>query len=202
VRVSVTELDSFRRWQGDEEADLETLLRQLRKQEPPSRAMLAGIALHKALEQAEPGDVLAFNQDGFRFKFVTNIELALTEFREIKAEKVYIVDGYPVTVVGKIDHMQGKRIDDHKSTARFDAERFLDSYQWRYYLDIFGADVFQWNVFEMAEDDPEEFTVFAFHPLRQYRYAAMHEDCLALLRAFLSFARAHLPERFEQAVAA
>lgn len=202
MRVSVTELDNFRRWQGDEEADLETLLRQLRKQEPPSRAMLAGIALHKALEQAEPGDVLAFNQDGFRFKFVTNIELALTEFREIKAEKVYTVDGYPVTVVGKIDHMQGKRIDDHKSTGRFDAERFLDSYQWRYYLDIFGADVFQWNVFEMAEDDPDEFTVFAFHPMRQYRYAAMHEDCLALLRAFLSFARAHLPERFEQAVAA
>lgn len=202
MRVSVTELDSFRRYLADEEADLEQLLRQLRKQEPPSEPMLAGIALHKALELSQPCEVLALEQDGFRFEFDSNIELALTEIREIKAEKVYLVDGYPVTVVGKIDHMHGRRVDDHKSTGRFDAERFLESYQWRYYLDIFGADTFQWNVFEMAEQtEPRLYKVFAFHQLRQYRYGSMHDDCLRLVRAFLDFARSHLPERFERAAA-
>lgn len=202
MRVSVTELDAYRRWMADEEAPIEALLAQLRKESPPTEAMLAGIALHKALEHAEPGAFGSLEADGYRFDFDANIDLALPELREIKAEKVYFVDGLDVTVVGKVDTLRGRTVGDHKSTGRFDAERFLDTYQWRFYLDIFDADVFEWTAFEMAEQpEPKVYKVFGFHPLRQYRYAAMHNDCMALLRDFVSFARAHLPERFQQAAA-
>lgn len=197
MRVSVTDLDEFRRFQADEEYELDRLLVRLRRQEPPSEAMLAGSALHKALELAEDGVVASLSQDGYRFEFDTDVEIELSPFREIKAEKVYLVDGYPVTVVGKIDHMHGQRIDDHKSTGRFDAERFLESYQWRYYLDIFNADRFRWNVLEMTEQpEPKVYKIFGFHKLDQFRYGSMREDCLQLLRAYTAFARVHLPERF------
>lgn len=202
MRCSVTELDAFRRWRVDEEAELEPLLRQLRKLEPPSEAMRAGSALHKALELAEPGAFGCLKADGYRFDFDAQVELALPDLREIKAEKVYMVGDEPIVVVGKVDTLEGLKVGDHKSTSRFDAERFMDAYQWRYYLDIFAADVFEWNVFEMAEQpEPQTYKVFGFHQLRQYRYAELQEDCLALLRDFVGFAHAHLPERFQRAAA-
>ncbi len=200
MRVSVTDLDAFKRWRDDEDAELEPLLRQLRKQEPPSTAMLAGSALHKALELAAPGDVLSFTQDGFKFIFDLSAEIALPELREIKAEKVYVINGEPITVVGKVDTLEGRRVEDHKTTGRFDAERFLNSYQWRYYLDIFGAWHFRWNVFEMAEqNEPGVYRIFALHKLDQFRYREMQDDCVRLLTQFAEFAHTHLPERLEKA---
>lgn len=196
MRISVTDLDAYRRWREDEEAELETLLRQLRKEEPASEAMQAGSALHKALELAQPGDFFSLEQDGYKFIFDPCIELAMPEIREVKAEKVYVIDGIPVTLVGKVDALHGTRVDDHKTTGRFDAEKFLSSYQWRAYLSIFNADVFQWNVFEMAEQpEPKVYKVYAFHQFRQYRYAAMEADVIELLREFVRFALVHLPER-------
>ena len=199
MRVSVTDLDAYRRWREDEEAELEPLLRQLRKLEPPTEPMLAGSALHKALEHAEPGVVSTLEIDGYKFIFDLNAELALPDIREIKAEKVYMIDGLPVTVVGKIDTLDARTVEDHKATSRFDAERFLDTYQWRYYLDIFGATRFRWNVFEMAEIGERAYKVFALHRLEQFRYGAMHADCVRLLRDFVEFARVQLPERLAAA---
>lgn len=200
MRCSVSDLDAFRRWRLDEEAGLEPLLRQLRKLEPPSEAMLAGSALHKALELAQPGNVFNFEQDGFRFEFDGLLELALPALREIKAEKVYTIDGRPIVVVGKVDTLDAGTVEDHKTTGRFDAERFMDSYQWRFYLDIFNAWRFRWNVFEMAEQtEPRLYKVFALHRLEQFRYREMQADCLRLLRDFVEFAQVHLPERFAEA---
>jgi hypothetical protein len=72
-------------------------------------------------------------------------------------------------------------VEDHKTTGRFDPERYLSGYQWRLYLDIFGADLFRWNVFEIkATDDPLTWDVFAQHTLEQYRYPAMSADCARL----------------------
>jgi len=196
MRVSVTEIDAYRRWKADEEAELEPLLRQLRKLDAPSEQMLAGSALHKALELATDGALFKVEQDGFKFVFDMNEEIALPVMREIKAEKVYMVGGQPVTLVGKVDALHGKRVEDHKTTGRFDAERFMDSYQWRAYLSIFAADVFQWNVFEMGEQtEPRLYRVFAFHQFRQYRYAAMESDLMQALADFVGFASVYLPER-------
>jgi len=195
MRVSVTDLDAFRSWRYSEDGSLDELLARLRREEPPTEQMLAGSALHAALEHAEAGEVTTLDRDGFTFHIEADVSLALPELREIKAEKVYVVDGLPVVVVGKVDTLYGNTVDDHKTTSHFDAERFLDTYQWRFYLDIFDADRFRWNVFEMAEGaEPRTYRVFGFHQLDQYRYVGMHEDCMDLLREFVAFARTHMPE--------
>src|SRR5690606_28161709 len=100
---------------------------------------------------AEPGEHKGFAVDGFTFSFDTDAEIDLPPLREMKATMQIDIGGTLVTLVGKVDAIHGKRIDDHKFTAKFDPDRYLDSYQWRVYLEIFGADVFRWNIFEANE---------------------------------------------------
>lgn len=196
LRVSASDIDALRYYLADEDGDLDELLRRLRKQEPPTDAMRAGTALHAALETSQEGSLSEVVADGFRFSFEFDGELDLPAIRELKATREYEVDGVGITLVGKVDAVHGRRIDDHKFTSRYDAERFLVSYQWRVYLDVFDADEFRWNVFEGREVAPQHYVIGHLHKLRMHRYPGMGQDVGRELERFVSFARDHLPERF------
>lgn len=192
----VSEVESFRQWRDDEEASLEQLLSRLRGQTLPSPAMEAGTAFHAALETAQTGEVSELVANGYTFTFAGDFTAELPAIREVRASKTWLVDGEPVTISGQLDAIEGKRVEDHKTTARFDPERYLTGYQWRLYLEIFGADHFRWNVFEIAEKDhPLEWEVFAAHRLEQYRYPGMNADCARVVEDLARFARIYLPER-------
>lgn len=196
MRVSATDIDAFRRWRDDEEAELEPLLAQLRREMAPSKPMLAGTALHAALEVAEPGEFSRLEALGHTFDLEIDGEIDLPPIRELKVTAEHVIDGVPVTVVGKVDAVLGRRVDDHKFTSRFDPERFLASFQWRIYLDVFGADTFRWNVFEGRAIGERHYVIHSLHRLTCYRYPAMRDDIVRELRQFVAFAREHLPERF------
>lgn len=203
----VSEVESFRQFLQDEDADLDLLLARMRGQTEPSEAMLAGTAFHKALELAAAKEHTVLQALGFTFNIAGDFELAIPAIREVRASKTWLVDGEPVTISGQLDTIEGKRVEDHKTTARFEPERYLDGYQWRLYLEIFGADRFRWNVFEMAcnEDadiDGMTWDVFAHHTLEQFRYPAMGDDCARLVAQLARFARIHLPERIKEPMAA
>jgi hypothetical protein len=197
IRISATDIDAYRWFRNDEEADLAAFLDQMRRKLPPTESMLAGTALHKALETATAGEVKGFEADGFTFSIETEAEIDLPDIREMKATKEYRVGDTIVTLVGKVDALHGKRIDDHKFTSGYDAERFLTSYQWRIYLDIFDADEFRWNVFEGRESAPRNYLITNVHPLTMRRYPGMREDIERELAEFVDFARKFLPERFD-----
>jgi hypothetical protein len=203
----VSEVESFRQWRDDEEAELDVLLARLRGQTEASEAMLAGTAFHKALELAPVKEHATLHALGYTFNFAGDFELAIPTIREIRASKTYTGEDFAITVSGQLDTIEGKRVEDHKTTGRFDPERYLGGYQWRYYLDIFGADVFRWNVFEIAcnEDaDPPGMVwdVYAAHRLEQYRYPGMERDCERLAHDLAQFARQHMPERIREPLAA
>lgn len=190
----VSHVEAFRQWEADEETDLEWLLRRIRGEEPPSDRMLAGTALHKALETAPVGGQFdELQAEGYTFRFVGDFELRLAPIRELRGRKTYLVDGAPIVITGQVDQIEGRRIDDHKTTGRFDPDRYLEGYQWRLYLDIFDADRFRWNVLEMSEtDDPKVWDVFAQHTLEQWRYPGLAADCHALVERFARLVREHL----------
>lgn len=200
----VSEVESFRQWRDDEAAELDQLLARLRGMDLPSPAMLAGIAFHKALELTGEGVVDELSANGYRFLIPAHIEIDLPEIRELRASKVYLVDGEPIAITGQVDALTGFRVDDHKTTSRFDPERYLSGYQWRLYLEIFGATLFRWNVFEIAEltGPAQTYEVRAHHQIQQYRYHRLTQDCEALVRDFARFVRAFVPERCEQRKAA
>lgn len=198
MRISVTDVDSFRYYQRSEDMTLDDILRRLRHEEPATPAMEAGRAFHRFLETHDGGEVDHCEVDGFRFHFELDAEISLPPVREIKAEFPVVVDGVPVTLVGKVDAIHGKRVDDHKLTSRFDAERYADAFQWRAYLHIFGADAFRYNVFTGSETK-HGWVIRAYDELPLYRYPGLERDVMRMLREFVDFAREHMPERKEAA---
>lgn len=199
----VSSVEAFRQWEADDDADTDALIASIRGLSEPSQAMRAGTAFHKILENAADTVHGPVEIDGFRFLFPAELEISLTQVRELRASKVYTVDGEPITISGQVDAIDGLRIEDHKTTGRFDADRYLAGYQWRLYLDIFGADVFRWNVFEIKEVEstgdsfgfdapPPEYEVCAQHTLEQFRYPNLGADCQALVERFARFVRLYL----------
>lgn len=196
IRVSATDIDQLRYFRDTDEMELAELIARLKHLMPSSEAMEAGTALHAALEHAEPGDHAGFTRDGFTFSFETDAELDLPAIREMKATREYLVDDVVVTLVGKVDAIHGKTIYDHKFTAQFDADRYLGSFQWRGYLEIYGADAFRWNIFEARESAPKNYLIRNVHKLTMHRFPGMAEGVEREVREFVVFARDHLPERF------
>jgi hypothetical protein len=194
MKYRVSHVEAFRQWEADEESDVADLVEKIAGGFEPSEAMRAGTAFHRALELAPTGlTVDSLEAEGYRFLFRGDFEVQLSPIRELRASKTYVVDGRPIVISGQLDQIDGKRVDDHKTTSRFDPDRYLAGFQWRLYLDIFGADRFRWNVFEMAAaDEPKVYEIFAQHRLEQFRYPAMRSDCEALVERFARFVRAHI----------
>ena len=183
----VSHIESFRQWREDEGASVDDLVRRLTSHSP-SEAMLAGTAFHAAIERAQYGTHDTLYANGYTFH-LPDAELVLPAVRELRGYRSY----GPLIVTGCVDAHAGTRIDDQKTTGRFDPERYLTGCAWRFYLDIFGADLFRWNVFEIDEVKSKVYQVREPHTLTAYRYPGMHEECARLAADFYEFARVHLP---------
>lgn len=187
----VSELDTFRHWEEDEDTDAAWLVDRLTTF-TPSIEMQKGTAFHAALEKACEGELDRIDSMGFTFLFDGTFEIALPKIREVRSSKIY--NGLQVT--GQVDGICGKLVIDHKTSSYFDAEKYFHGYQWRYYLDIFNADCFKWFIWEMREDacDPQIYTVHSLHVLEQFRYPEMERDCAELAGRFKAFVAQYMPE--------
>ncbi len=185
----VSNIEAFRRWRLDDEQEAADLVARLTGFQP-TEAMLAGTAFHKALEDATPGEYAQLHAHGYTF-LLPDAEIALPDVRELRAYGQF----GPLAVTGQVDALHGRRVEDHKTTASFRPDGYLEGCQWRFYLDIFGADVFRWNVFEIlaVKGKDKTYTVKPPHQLEQCRYPGLHDDCMDLARDFYDFAGQHLP---------
>lgn len=195
MKFRVSNVARFAEWERDPDADTGDLITSLMGLSEPSQAMRAGTAFHSILERASAGEEISEAvADGFTFLVTADIELSPGQIREVRASKTYMVDGEPIIITGQLDSIIGKRIEDHKTTSRFDPDRYLDGWQWRLYLDIFEADAFRWNVFEISElaDESMTYEVRTLHCLEQQRYPELQADCQAIVERFARFVREHV----------
>lgn len=218
MRISVTDLESYRYWKASEDATLAELIEKLSHTAPPTPQMAAGRAFAKLMEHAREGGTLDVEQvDGWEFDFQVEGEIALPVVRELKAEVVFDTPHGPVTLVGKVDGYDGKVIDQ-KLTENVDAERYLDSLQWRAYLVMFGAREFVYDIFrakyerERGGKDEEtggyekgtptgRITVDEHHRLVFYAYPEMRADLERAVCELAEVVATHVaPRRFAQAL--
>lgn len=192
----VSNLEAFRYWREAEDQSVDDLIERLTTFQP-TEPMLAGTAFHHALEVCNPGDFERLHADGYTF-ILPDGELELPPIREVRAYGSY----GPLRVTGCVDVLKAKLVRDHKTTARFDPERYLTGYQWRFYLDLLDADVFEWDVYEIREIQPRVYEVSDPQRLTQYRYPGMHADCARLAADFYEFASRYLPGYNAMALAA
>ncbi|MBZ9807649.1 hypothetical protein [Mesorhizobium sp. ESP-6-2] len=196
----VSNIEAYRQWknwqplfEGQDEPTVEDLVRFITVDEP-SEAMKAGTAFHKAMENAGDGLHTQFEANGYQF-LLPDAVITLPTTREMRAYGQY----GGLTVTGQVDGVEGRVVIDHKTTGRFDPERYLNGCQWKFYLDIFDANEFRWNVFVIKELEPRVYGVSAPQTLTAYRYPEMHDHCAALAADYLGFARVHLREEIPEA---
>lgn len=184
----VSQVDVFRAWEADQDADMGWLLKALESKQP-TEDMLRGTAFHAALETIQAGEVDTIQSQGFTFHFDSDFDVPLFHIREVRLRKNY----GGITVTGAVDGISGNHIMDHKAATWFDAERYFAKYAWRYYLDIFGADKFTWNIWEMQEtDESRVYVVRDLHVIEQFRYPSLEQDCRELALRLKEFAVSHL----------
>lgn len=186
----VSSLETYRRWLQDEDMSAAELVERLTDFQP-TEAMLAGTAFHAALETASVGDYDKLEANGYTF-LLPDAAIALPEIRELRTSKDY----GPLTVTGKLDVLCGKRVEDHKTTASFRPDGYFEGYQWRFYLDLFDADVFRWNVFVITPVPglDKAYNVKPPELLEECRYPGMHDDCMDLAAQFHGFAAQYMPQ--------
>jgi hypothetical protein len=192
ITARVSHVAAFARWKEDEEMPLGVLINQITSN-VQTESMAKGTAFHKFLEYACSGsETDAVTLDGYTFYFTGEFDLYLPQIRERRKE----VDYGGIVVSGQCDAIEGRTIYDHKSTERFDAEKYLSGWQWRYYLDIFDADRFVWNIWEMNElQEEKSYGVHHLHTLTQYRYPSLHDDCVAMAQEYRDFAEKYLAKQ-------
>lgn len=103
----------------------------------------------------------------------------------------------PAVVTGCADIVDGIEIRDIKTKFAMPQDAvYTESCQWRYYLQLFGVDVFRYDlfVFEGYKEDVHSYDVRGLNlvrhtpPITMYRYERLHEDNENLLREFLAWA--------------
>ena len=194
IRLSVTDLESYRFWKDDEDATPEDMIRRLRRLDPPTDQMEAGRAFAKVMEHADPRHELTVAEcDGWTFRFDGDWDLSLPDLRELKVEQVFQTPSGPVTLVGKVDGTVGVVVRDQKLTQRWDAEKYLDSLQWRAYLLMLAATAFIYDVF-VGRYRGREVTVTEYHPLLFYAYPEMRQDVERAVCELAAFVARYLPD--------
>jgi hypothetical protein len=200
IRVSVTSLDKYAAYLNEEDYPLDVLLRDLRGQTPRTPAMDRGRAFAKAMEKVSTSDSSMLVAEGHAFAFTCDAEIEAWPRRELKAEKDY----GGIIVSARCDRLHGKVIADDKSTSHFSGdagvEKYIDKWQPRFYMDIFGATSFIWHIWECREIDIKEprdypgvriaWEVFNHHVFTLPRYPAMEDDCRNFALEYKTFAEA------------
>lgn len=202
IRLSVTDVDAIMAWM-DSEQDLDVLLRRLRREEPPTEAMKAGRAFHSVMEHATE-DLTTAERDGYKFRFCLNSEIALPPIKELKGEMEVTTSVGPVTLVGVVDGMQGRIVTDYKLTSYFDAERYMNSFQWKAYLMMFKANKFNYEVFTAKAPDIRdreeglgEYLIMSHDTLPLCRYESLNQDVLREINHAAQFIAKYLPEKIQ-----
>jgi hypothetical protein len=180
IRISVSDLDSFLYWRESEDGDLGELTTRLAGYQAETDNMRAGKALKTFFSRAQEGEVLNATVDGIQFVFAIDEEIALPAMLEHRGERVFPTRSGPAKLVGKVDSMEGTTITQFKLTETFDAERLIDSIQWRAYLSILNAERFDYQVFvgkyDTNRDGSLRITIRDYHRFPLYAYPGMVND--------------------------
>lgn len=211
MRVSATTLESFRLWQDGDWMPEGDLIATIKGEFVQTPAMLLGQAFGRCLETGEKyrdGDgysvPVRFNNAWKMYYFTSALmEPCFAEFDrrgvfEVKAQRQY----GDVLVVAKMDQAFGTRIIENKAkTSQFDFDRYAESYQWRFELDLLeGSTALTYKVFLLDETKEGETILRGIESFNLYPYPALHDDCSALVERFTQYARlrgldAHLIEQ-------
>jgi hypothetical protein len=161
-----------------------------------NKYMLAGTAWHQLLrlKQApvprgrfERGGFLWLAENLIRARSITG---PMPGTHELPLERTCCVLGELVNVTGTLDYVYGSHVIDHKTTFRPMASAdYEKSLQWRLYLWLSGAEVFEYHLWQFTEPSGAgELDLLGHMAFRYYPYAELDRDCVAAVERFVRWA--------------
>lgn len=213
--VRVTQLEAFRRYLANNEYSRyeiteQSVIDSISGVFKGSTYTRIGTAFHKIIQDGDYGldyDYHAgcynIDVDGNIVKFTVPQARVALDYRDEHPNAYHEFRGYKdygrAIVTGCADMIDGTEIRDIKTKYSTPSDSdYINSCQWRYYLDIFGADVFHFDlfVFNGYNKEKDGYDVRGLEltrhtpPITCYRYPEMENDNLALLNQFMDWAEA------------
>ncbi len=205
MTIRVTQLEKFRRWRDgvspfdSEQGVIDTLSGAFTGNE----YTWIGTAFHKIVEQGESAwdNGIVHTQGGYVYLNETQKDMAILyretmpeAFHETRLSKQYPTNHGTVTVTGCADIIHGNVIRDIKTKYSAPVQQeYTDSCQWRFYLDIFDADRFAFDLFWFKNYnrdmgmDVSKLELKQLDPIPCLRYANMERDLRILLDDFMDW---------------
>ena len=210
--VRVTMIEAFRRFIHNSEYDRyqiteQSVIDSITGQFRGNEYTRIGTAFHKIVEEGDYS--LPYNPDthgydidvdGNIVKFTMEQARVALDYRDEHWGAFHEVRRYKdygrAIVTGCADMIDGIELRDIKTKYSTPSDKdYIDSCQWRYYLDIFNACVFHFDlfIFEGYKIDKHGYDVRGLElkrhtpPITCYRYPGMEADNLALINEFMDF---------------
>lgn len=205
-RVSVTTLEKYRRYMAEASSfdTEEALIESLKGLFKGNDKTKFGGAYHKIIEGNYFWSFDKVHAD--EFVFTADQAQPAIEYRaahrsmvhEMDIKKTYQTSFFPIQVCGRVDGIEGAHIRDGKTKFRsVKFQEYIDSCQWKFYLDSLGVNTFWYDLFEVQgfKELPakppfimeEGVKVISHEPLKCERYPGMEEEISSLLNSFLEY---------------
>ncbi|MFT3679817.1 MAG: hypothetical protein QM791_06140 [Ferruginibacter sp.] len=208
-RVSITTLEKFSRYMNEVSSfdTEESLIESIKGLFLGNDKTKFGSAYHKLLE----GDVkvtgkgLQVTADNEIFVFALPVAKPALDYKkafplmvqEMNLRHIYNTNHFPIQISGRLDGINGAHVRDAKCKFRTpDWREYMESCQWKFYLDILGLQNFYYDVFEikgfteLPKGKPyiiKDVTVIPHEPLECISYPFMHEELVQLIDSFLEY---------------
>ena len=196
MRISATQLESFRLFMdpANDWFNEQDLVDSITGVFRPNHKINLGSAFGQVLEDPDrflvPGG-FRVRVYGETFEFAREVIdpcLALIDRRgvfEAKAVKAY----GPHDVASKADHILGADLSEFKTTlSGFDADKYIESYQWRFMADAFQPRRITYYVFCLYECEANGvIELRSVERLPLYPYPQLHADCADMVREFVDY---------------
>jgi hypothetical protein len=198
MRISATTLESFRLFMQPEQEWMseDELIASILGQFVPNHKVNLGSAFGRVLEDPDrymaPGGFRVFvNGETFEFgRDVMEEPLSLIDRRGVFEAKAIARYGQN-DVVAKADHLFGAELREFKTTlSSFDAEKYIDSCQWRFMVDAFKPAKVIYLVFCLHEATNGVIELKSVEQLPLYPYPRLHADCADLVTEFGLYVKA------------
>lgn len=201
MRVSVTTLESYRLYLEADWMAEESLQQSIKGVFVATPEMILGRNLHSVLEDhdqyEQPDGSYLCKESRFSSELIRDCLVHVEPgVFEVKFTKDYTVGGRQIQVVGKVDELVGLRVVENKiRVGSFEAERYTESFQPRFYLDILQAQSVTFKVFILGESQ-EGLFLKSCEKLTVYPYPDLHDDCQRLVTRFVDYVERRQLESF------
>ena len=193
MRVSCTQLESFRLWRSGDWMPEQDLIDSITGVFVPNHKINLGSAFGKVLEDPQQyavsgGYRVRAGGEDFEFGVDVMLEpLSLLDRRGVFEAKTVKAYG-PVDVVSKADYIAGARLREFKTTlSTFDFDKYAESCQWRFMADAFQPRIVTYHIFCLEEAKNGVIGLKEIHTFNLFPYAALHDDCARLVREFTDY---------------